>query len=472
MKIYWSAFLSLLFLLALAGCGAEQFGTAPTSNTSTPDAVTGFQQASCANHTLIKPEVDVLYVVDNSSSASWISGSIKNAIQGTIASISNQFDYRIIGTPLLKTSSGNSDYQVYAKTPSSLPGTIPSSKILSSTSQFSFFSGDPADPFEPEAGLKRVDEFITAHSTDGLLRQNAYLLVVLVSNGKDYDIETTSGFSLSAFNARKDRFVHPTNGLKNFLNLKQLRILSVTADTSQCKPGYYSSKKSYADMSQALYDVHGLPFKTPADHFDLCSESTVSGVFTDVNATIQQIILAHTYKYWPITYSPTSTGLDTSSIKVYKSSPSSAPTLLPGSSYNYIHNPSNTTYNTRILPSVGEPINNTHLIEFTAGNEITYPDCIQITSNTNPEYFGYVVLPKIPKLESVVLKIRGATIAQSSSNGWSYIGQQTRNVKVSHNGYSDQPPQIKSGYMLQLNGSSNYYKSGESVEIYYVPQSN
>jgi hypothetical protein len=119
----------------------------------------------------------------------------------------------------------------------------------------------------------------------------------------------------------------------------------------------------------------------------------------------------------------------------------------------------------------GEPTTARHLIEFTSGNYPTYPDCISVTTLSNLEYFGYVVIPKIPKLESVVLKIRGQVIPQSTTNGWSYetVGWQTKNIKVAYNGYPDTPAVIQSGYMIKLNGSANYYKSGDSVEIAYVP---
>jgi hypothetical protein len=473
MKFYWSTFLSVLFLSALAGCGAEQFGTTPQSNASQANPLQVYQQSSCSGHTLDKPLVDILYVVDNSSSFSWISSSVKTSIQNTIGSISSQFDYRVIGTPLLKTSSGNEDYQVLAKDPTSLPVSVPSSKILSSYSQFSFFDSTahpPIDPFDPEAGLKRVDEFVTAHSTNGLLRQNAYLLVVLVSNGKDYDIEKPgTGFNQAAFNARKDRFMNPTSGLKKFLNLKQFRILSVTAnDKSLCSDptGYYSSKKSYGDMSQAVYDEHGLPFKANADHYDLCGQD-ISRVFADVNSTIQQVTIPHTYAYWPIT--STDGAIDTSpgKIKVYKSTANSAPVEMT-SGWTYMANPGN--QNTRILPTVGEPTTRSHLIKFNSGNYVTYPDCVSISTSSNLEYFGYIDIPKNPLLTSVVIKINGAQVPDS---GWSLAsgGSQTRNIKVAHNGYLDTPSVMRSGYMLKLT-SSYYYKSGDNVEVYYVPESN
>ncbi len=484
MKILWSTSFFIFLMLTLMSCGQEQFGTTPQTQQSQPNAISAFQQASCSNHTLVKPEVDILYVVDNSSSSYWVSSSVKTAIQNTIGSISDQFDYRIIGTPLMETNAGDQDYQVLAKTPSSLPSTIPSTKIITSASQFSFFSSVTDGV---EKGLDRVRSFVATHSStgpisaspsNGLFRQGAYLFVVLVSNGRDTEVESSAGYgngetlqNLTNFNSRKSALLH----LKSSLSSQQFRLFSVTANVSQCKPGYLSSKKSYGAMSQALYDSHsGFTPKTDADHFDICG-SGISSVFAEVNSSIQQIIVPHVYKYWPITFSETPTGLNTAEIRVYKSSPNSSPTLLPSSNWTYVSNSSQTSYNTRILPTAGEPTTARHLIQFTAGNEVTYPDCIQVTSTSNPEYFGYVVMAKNPQLSSIVLKINGQEIpkaASSTSPGWWFIGQQTRNIKVQNNGFSDLPAVLRTGHMVQLNGANNYYKSGDDVKIYYVPQTN
>jgi len=474
MKIYWSAFLSLLLLLALAGCGAEQFGTTPQSTSNQSNALQVYQQSSCSGHTLIKPAVDILYVVDNSSSNNWISGSVKTAIQNTIGSISNQFDYRVIGTPLLETAEGNEDYQVLAKDASSLPASIASTKVVSSASQFNFFSNVVNG--QDEAGLRRVQEFIAGHQSDGLFRQGAYLFIVLVSNGRDtevesYDLATSSTFqtpqNVTNFNNRKAALLN----LKTYLQSQQLRLFSVTANT-KCSPvrtGYWASPLSYAAMSKGLYDSHpGFPAKANADHYDLCSQSVVSSVFTDVNSTIQQIIIPHTYKYWPITSTDGVIDTQAGKIKVYKSSPNSAPVELT-TGWSYLPNPGN--QNTRILPSVGEPTNRAHLIEFDSSHYVTYPDCISISTSSNIEYFGYISIPKIPILSSVVIKINGAQVPVS---GWAFMaaeGQQNINIKVAHNGYPNTPPVMRQGYMLKLT-SNYYYKSGDNVEVYYVPASN
>ena len=475
MKIYWSAFFTLFILLALAGCGKEQFGTTPQSQSSQPDAITAFKQVSCSNHTLVKPEVDVLYVVDNSTSTYYLASDIKTAIQKTIGSISSQFDYRVIGTPLLQTTSGNEDYQVLAKSPETLPA-IAINKKVSSPSKFNFFINTVPGSSEP--GLERIRSFITSHQSDGLFRQGAYLFVLLISNGRDTDVESlscpTCGDTIqnvTAYNSRKTSLLN----LKNYLNSQQFRLFSLVTHPGCTKSGWKTSAKSYMQMSKDLYNEDPSPTdqgsdSTP-DSYDLC-QGSISGVFSSVNSAIQQIIIPHTYKYWPITFTETATGLNTNEIKVYKSSPSSSPVLLPPSSWSYISNSALTSYPTRILPEPGEPTSARHLIQFTTGNEITYPECVQITSTSNLEYFGYVVMNKIPKLESVILKKNSQVISQSSSNGWSYIGQQTRNIKVSNNGFSATPAALRSGYMLQLNGSANYYKSGDNVEIYYVPETN
>ncbi len=469
MKNYWSAFLSLFLLLGIAGCGVEQFGTTPQSASNQSNPLQVYQQSSCSGHTLIKPAVDILYVVDNSLSNYWISGDVKSGIQNTVGSISAQFDYRVIGTPLLKTTSADQDYQVLAKDPTSLPSSVPSSKVVTSSSQFTFFSNIVEG--QPEAGLRRVQEFITEHQSDGLFRQGAYLFVVLVSNGRDTEVEyvqnTGTAQNVTNFNARKAGLLN----LKNYLQSQQLRLFSVTANT-KCSPvrsGYIASPKSYGAMSQALYDSQpGFTFKLDADHYDLCSKSTVSSVFADVNSSIQQIIVPHTYKYWPIT--STDGVIDTSpgKIKVFKSTGNAAPVEMT-SGWTYLPNPGN--QNTRILPTIGEPTTRAHLVEFDDSHYVTYPDCISISTSSNLEYFGYVAIPKIPTLASVVIKINGVQVPVS---GWSFMaaeGQQNINIKVAYNGYPNTPPVMRQGYMLKLT-SNYYYKSGDNIEVFYIPATN
>lgn len=490
MKIYWSAFLSLSFLLLLAGCGAEQFGTTPQSNASQPDAIQTFSQNTCSSSTLINPPVDILYVVDNSMSNSWIDSSIRAAIQSTVSKISKDFDYRVIGTPLIKTTLGDQDYQVLASNPSSLPSTVPSSKRITDYSQFTFFNNEPpyptqANPNIPmpvEAGIGRVNEFISAHASTApasnrLLRPNANLIIVLVSNGKDNDIEhVTTGQNVALFNQSVSRFLHPTTGWKKVLNLKQLRFLSVTVKNKALCPdptGIQNSALSYVPMSQAIYDSNNFTYQdgNGTDHYDLCSSSQISSVFEGVNASITKTVIHHKYNRWPVTFATPSTGLNYGAVQVFKSSPSSATVELPSTVWQLKTNSGSIP--TRVEPTVGENTDAPFYLEFASGSEIIHPECVTVVSSSNLEYFNYVVIPKNPIANSVILKIRGQTIPQSSTNGWQLEGYaENKNTKVAYGGFSELPAAKKTGYFIKLNGSSNYYKSGDNVTIDYLPASN
>src|SRR5690606_38512744 len=100
MKIKWSTTFALSLLMTLVSCGKEQFGTTPQSTSNSVQAPTGFKQYSCSSHTLIKPKVDILYVVDNSGSIFDIQDAVKEAIKNTATAVSQSFDYRLISTRL------------------------------------------------------------------------------------------------------------------------------------------------------------------------------------------------------------------------------------------------------------------------------------------------------------------------------------------------------------------------------------
>lgn len=142
---------------------------------------------------------------------------------------------------------------------------------------------------------------------------------------------------------------------------------------------------------------------------------------------------------------------------------------MPASSWSYYENTTGQPLNVREKPTVGEPRVGKHFIKFT--NRIVYPDCVQVRSVSRTEYFGYVVLPKEPQQNSIVLRINGKDIPKSSTNGWSYVGNRlNQNIKMPYPNAGDQYPAVyKSGFMIQLNGSANYYKSGDNVEAHYLP---
>lgn len=470
MKTNWSVFFSFLLLLTLVSCGGEEFGTAPQKKSESANPLTSFSHSSCSTFTLIKPKVDILYVVDNSSSSYYIASDIRSALSDTVNKLSSDFDYRVIGTPLLDTPAGNNDFQVMTNSPD-LQGIPSDSRRISSAGSFSFFTTAPISGVEK--GLDRVVRFITAHQ-NSLIRSNSHLVVVLVSNGRDLEVEEDAGFgngetilNSTNYNAR----LTSLRNLKNSLNSMQLRMISVTAK-SVCQPGWRSSLKSYVKLAQQLYeDSRAQDNNSQQDTYDLCDSSGIRSIFTAINNSIQQVVLPHQYRYWPITFAENNEMVSLSEIKVHKvSSNGTSVELARDTDWVYEDRGTAQNVNTRELPSVGEPILGRHFIRFT--NLLTYPDCVLVTSVSRTEYFDYIVLPQKPRVETLVVRINGRTIPQSSTNGWSdeTSSPKTINIKAPYPTAADEnPPVMRTGFMLKLNGSGNYYKSGDSVQATYIP---
>ena len=248
--------------------------------------------------------------------------------------------------------------------------------------------------------------------------------------------------------------------------------MSVTAK-SVCAPGYRTALKSYAKISNDLYvDAQATDNNTNLDSYDLCSSSGISSVFTAINNSIKQVVLPHQYRYWPITFAENNELVSLSEIKVKKISPNgSAVDLARDTDWVYEDKVTAQSVNTRELPTAGEPVTGRHFIKFT--NLLTYPDCVLVSSISRTEYFGYIVLPQKPRVDTISVRINGNLVQKSTTNGWSDLtsAPQTRNIKVPHPSPGDEnPPVMRTGFMLQLNGASNYYKSGDKVEVNFLPE--
>jgi hypothetical protein len=486
MKMYWSAIFSLL-LLMLMGCGKEQFGTASQKETNTINAPQNLKQTQCfATSTLIQPKVDIVYVVDNSFSTVYLSQDIKNAIKNTVDTVSQQFDTRVIVTKLISTN--HQDYQVFANS-ADLAGLPPvgDTRRVTSSSGFTFF-GDPASGMEE--GLSRVHGFMSFHS-NGLIRRGAHHIVVLISNGNDETVEQAAGNAQpmvhcqngstvyppcpgpSVFDARKSSFV----SLRSNLESLQLRMFSVTApagicDRSQELLGWRASENSYRRMSLELYNESGATDSSTQDRFNLCG-GALSTIFASVNQAIQQVRIPHVYNFWPITFAETNSNasLDVNDMVVTKITSSGSSPLASPTHWSLVDRGSVVSQNLRLLPTPGEPVSGRYFIQFAPSSYITWPDCVTISSKTKKEYFGWIVIPRNPVPSSIVVRINGQNIPQSSSNGWSYTtaGQpMTRNIKIPDPTTGEVgSPVIKSGFMIQLHG--RYYMSGDNVEVFYTP---
>jgi len=458
MKTNLSAIL-LLTLLLMASCGKEEFGTSSKASTSQLSGVQQFEQSSCSSFTLVKPKVDILYVVDNSTSTYYIDSYVKTAIANTVNSISSEFDYRMVGTTLLPLDATPfNDYQVMTNSTDELSDEAASRKIITSSS-LDFFATKVSGA---EAGLKRVGDFINNHKSDKLFRNGAYLLVILISNGRDSEVEKVASWGggettqdATLFKARKDAF----DLIKTDLSSQDFRFFTVTAKSS-CQSGWLTANKSYVAMSK----IYGT-----SDSFDMCDSAGYTGLFTSVNSSIKQVMLHHSYRYWPITFAKdTDTRNSFGEIKVYKLSGSSS-TLLTSSQWEYYENTSASPLNIRELPTVGEPTTGKHFVRFTDGNLITHPDCVQIKSVTRTEYFQYILMPREPDTtKAIAVRVNGNIIPTAA---YVYSGYQINlNMKAPYPNAGDELPAVpKTGFFIKITDPTYYPKSGDTVDMGFTP---
>ncbi len=456
----------LLSLLFVWGCSKEEFAGTPKTEKFTANAVEVFQNLTCANSTLIKPPVDILYIVDNSLSSGYLSATVKQQLQLTIQAVSQQFDYRIIVAPLLPDGGNDSFRQVITNNATPISGAN-----VVSLEGLSFFSTPTGN--KQERGFDRAGDLIDANR--GLIRNNAHTIVVMVSNGDDTDTKTyLNGFyqiNGAAYDAAYNRFIN----LKNSLNAHQLRFFSLVAHTAGCQTGF-AFGDMYRRMSNRIYtamlasDQSG---RTHPDSYDLCG--TDYALYSGVNSSIQQEILAHTYNYWRVSESTAANVVIEQVSKL--SSNGSSNSIGPSMSNGWEYIGYRTNQNTRRLPSVGEPQTG-HFLKLNGSAEVVYPDCLVVRTSTPTEFYGYAVAPSQPRPNTIVVRIRGNNIPRNSTNGWSYEGdsgypgqgyKENQNIKVNANGSENTTsPLNRTGYFIKLNGSA-IYASGETIEIFYTP---
>lgn len=460
----------LLSLFVAWGCSKEEFAGTPRSEKFVANSVEVFQNLTCANSTLIKPPVDILYVVDNSLSSGYLSSTVKEQLQLTIQAVSQQFDYRIMVAPLLPD--GNSD--TFRQVITNNAAAMSSSVNVVSLENLAFFSTPTG--INSEAGMSRSVNLINSNriANGGLVfRNNAHTIVVLVSNEDDdtmyqcFQGQCTE--NNGAFDAAKASFIN----LRNGLNAQQLRFFSVVAHTNGCQTGFAQGKK-YREMSAYMYANASIPpqsqptdqgSRTHKDSYDLCS--TNFGVYEGVNSSIQQEILGHTYNYWLLSEN---TVVDTTDIQVSKLSTSGSATSVPASATNgWSYAGFLTNRNTRRLPTPGEPRTG-YFLQLNGSAEVTYPDCLVVRTRTPTEFYGFAVAPSQPRPDTIIVRIRGSNIPQSTTNGWSYEGyRENQNIKVNANGtVNTTSPLNRTGYFIKLNGSA-IYASGDTIEIFYTP---
>jgi hypothetical protein len=467
----------LVFLLLTAfsiSCSKDEFAPNKTTTTYTAPSTNTFTASSCTKFSVIKPKVDFLFIWDNSSSQLFINSQTKAALNNVIQSVSSNFDYRILSAPMFGTSGspaiGNAGVFLVANDPSSLSGyaqglLVPADQAGNRLSTFSNVGGGD------EKGMERAVELLNLNSSNGIFRQNAYHIIVLMSNGNDAKI-LSNGYpdpagTANHISTQENNLIYLKD---NVLNSQQMRFMSIVAHSS-CQSGYKTGS-SYMTLSNRILtrgggssmEQSGRPYP---DSYDICT-SDFSNLFAGINSSITEQLVQHKYDHWLVASSAISAGsFDPNTITVTKSTGQVIPkkTGANANGWEYLLNAGTgniLTRNSRYQPTAGEPITG-HIIRLYGTARITYPECLTVSTTTPTDYYDYVALDVAPQVSTIVLKINGATIPQSTSNGWEYVG-----YRASQNIKSVGTPVYRSGYFLKLHGSA-VYSNGATVSVDFIP---
>lgn len=504
--------LQTLLLLIMGSCADEKFAPRRQNEDQTTNPIVPNNSTSCSSFTLVKPQVDFLFLWDNSTSSVFINSATKEALNNTIDLVSSRFDYHIMLAPLVLSGSSNVNHEakIITDTPVGLSSSALAMKVdrSSAASQLDSFT---AAVGSYEEGVKRSVDVIKANISNGVFRPNSHLIVVVMSNQDDSSwqvgfpvaeadrVNFTNDYSRQLLCLRGN--YTPTSGVCTGANLNslQLRFMNITAFSSSSSScgglSFWQQGRTYQDVSRKVYlapYTNGVAqndqnTRTDGmyDSYDICSTSNFAHIFDGINASINSTLLSHKYNYWPVATSGAS-AIDPDEIFVYKDG-TPIPKLtapVPAGSNGFTFTNTVQTRNTRFSPSAGEPFTG-YMIELFGTAQVTYPECIRVQTQNPKEYFGYIQLQSKPHEPSISVSINGVAIPKSSTNGWELIKSgsspqylPSQNIKIqgpssfcpsgSTNYCPGYPAQNKSGYFLKLSGSA-IYSNGASISVSYDP---
>ncbi|MBY0412626.1 MAG: hypothetical protein K2Q18_00600 [Bdellovibrionales bacterium] len=496
---------SLLFLTAvivLSSCKEEFVANKGTQSGSISPIETTTNKL-CSQSTLISPKVDILMLWDNSSSFYVVTPETRASMGQLITSVSENFDYHVLSVPLISGSSNTLfEAQLVAKNSTGLGSdaiSVMKSKDTAAQSLGFTKSGSSAEP-----GIDRVASVIQANRANGIFRNDAYTIVVVISNEDDDSCESETGYSLCSSGdwspkiqskitkllcLRGNTSVNCSgSGISSSLNSTMMRFINISPLTS-CSTGNYKVNARYRAVAKALYEApytNGWP--TSNDHispslsgypdsYNLCSIS-FSSIFDGVNTAIKQTLLKHKYDYWPVAGS--SASIDPDTVRVVRSDGKILTNRLVNSGasngYELILDgngkAATVTNNTRYYPTAGEPFTGRMIRLYgSEGNDkIVYPDCLTVTYDAEKAKYGYIYLKYgEPNTSTIEVRVNGNIVPQSSSNGWSYMGLQYMSALDTNYKVFDLPAGSASGYILKLNGSYqlNNTSAAINITVYY-----
>ncbi|HAZ12073.1 MAG: hypothetical protein A2X86_06525 [Bdellovibrionales bacterium GWA2_49_15] len=480
----------LMLTLGLVSCAKEEFMAKKSQDSFSAPLTFSNNATVCSQFTLIKPRVDFLFLWDNTSSQYLVTDETKQALTNTINYISDRFDFHILMAPLVPQPGSAVNDVAYLITTSIFGLGQSAINIRAEKSQAaSLLNNFTVTANANEKGLQRSYDMIYANITNGIFRQDAYTIVVLMSNGNDYKVDTNGYYDPVSTNQYILNIKNQLLNLRNtVLRSTQLRFISLVPHTSQCRVGWLQGG-SYTEMSKQLYsapfpagDLRKLPYdqtgdSTP-DSYDICTSDFLH-LFDGVNNSIQDTVISHQYNFWPISAVQSPLTFDPNKLRVQKANGDeffevSGPNQGAGWRYaGYL-----TEQNMRYAPSPGEAFTG-HMIELYGNARVTYPECLLITTVSPTYNYGYVALSSKPIESSIRVTIDGRSIPQSDVDGWEYIGAKaSQNLRIQGPNFPQDPYQEvlpadirTNAYFLKMHGSA-IYKSGAVVNAVYDPAGN
>lgn len=495
--------LMMATLLLFSSCAKEEFATNKGKSSYDEQSAITTTNKLCSQSTLISPKVDILMLWDNSSSFNFVTSETKSSMSNLISSVSENFDYHVLSVPLVPSNSANLfEGQLVAKNSTGLSGSALSvlKSKESAIASLAFTQGNGA----AETGVDRAISVIENNRSNGIFRNDAYTIVVVISNEDDKGCSLTSGYICNN-SYDKDAYLAPrinkllclrgntaTNcsgtgySQANSLNSAMMRFINISPLT-KCTSGNNQVNYSYRKVAKTIYEAsysngwptsndHISPDVTGApDSYNLCSIS-FSHIFDGVNTAIKQTLLKHKYDYWPVAGS--NNAVDPDSLRVVRSDGKILTNRTgesnPSDGYAYVGDLSNQP--TRFYPTAGENFTGKmiRLFGVDGNDKVVYPDCLTVTFEEPKSKFGYIYLQNgTPKVETLEVYLNGAKIPQSASNGWSYMGLTSVSALDSNLKVSGMPAGAQSGIFLKLNGSYQVTNSASNkFEVYYISTSN
>lgn len=530
---------NLCLILLLPGlffsCAKEEFAATRGQKQETVPQVVRASSSVCSNFTLIRPKVDLLFLWDNSSSSYFINPQTREALNRLVENVSNRFDYHIVLAPLVRPTNWqiNEHVRLVAFDDQGLNSQAIAMRIPKENASSSL--NFPTAGGNIEAGLNRAKELLEANQSNGIFRQGANTLIVLMSTEDDNHYMQVNNLSFPSSTIQNNYVSHKLHELLclrgNYdgrlgagytgsygvncsgapaLNSTMMRFISVVAHhpTVCSQNGIINSKRGVAYI-RASNDIYNEPYSNgtplPVDQFnratpdstDICLRNYDS-IFDGVNSAIQDTVVAHTYKFWPVDQA--SRSVDPATIKVRKGTgqeffaiPNNVNIIesamdtndtdvfgAPVNGWRYVGVQNNTP--TRFLPSSGEPYSG-HLIQLFGQAKVTYPECLQVTYDSQVKYIGYVHIPGKPLESSIELRVNGSLVPRcqnsTSTNCWELelsSGQphfQTdKNIMIQGPGNFTpaSPAELRTGYFLRLRGNA-VIPSGANISVNWLPSS-